>query len=177
MAAGKSVVGRLAAARLGIPFVDSDVLIEQRAGSIPEIFDAVGESGFRQIERDVVLEALGQAERDVCVVALGGGAVLNGDVRAALHRLGRVVWLTAPFGVLWGRAAGAGTATRPLARDEETFARLLSARSALYADVASVEIANDGSRPLEIVVDAVVSLACGETRGTRARLSGEDVRT
>jgi shikimate kinase len=176
MAVGKSVVGRRAAARLGIPFVDTDALIEVRAGNIPKIFDTVGESGFRRIERDVVVEVLDQAMREVCIVALGGGAVLSGDVRDALHRLERVVWLTAPSSVLWGRAAAAGAAERPLARDEEAFARLLAARSVLYAEVASVDIANDGSRPLESVVDAVVSLACGEICGIRVRPSGEDAR-
>ena len=176
MAAGKSVVGRLAAARLDIPFVDTDALIEDRAGNIPKIFDAVGESGFRRIERDVVVEVLDQAMHEVCIVALGGGAVLSGDVRDALHRLERVVWLTAPSGVLWGRAAAAGAAERPLARDEETFARLLAVRAPVYAEVASAEVPNDGTRPLETVVDAVVSLACGEIRSTRARLSGEDAR-
>jgi len=174
MAAGKSVVGRLAAARLGIPFVDTDALIEERAGSVPAIFDAVGEAGFRRIERDVVGEVLDEALREACIVALGGGAVLSGDVREALRRLPHVAWLTAPPGVLWGRAAGAGAAERPLARDEEAFARLLAGRSALYAEVASVEIANDGSRPLEAVVDAVVALARGKTSVPRAHSSGED---
>jgi shikimate kinase len=175
MAAGKSAVGRLAAARLGIPFVDTDGLIEARAGSIPAIFETVGENAFREIERDVVVEALDRAVRRACIVALGGGAVLSDDVRAALHRLTCVVWLTAPRGVLWRRAAAAGAAERPLARDEETFARLLAARSALYAEVASAEVLNDGSQPLENVVDAVVSLARGEMTGSMVRSHGEDV--
>jgi len=174
MAAGKSAVGRLAAARLCVPFVDTDALIEERAGNIPAIFAAVGEGGFRRIERDVVVEVLDEALREACIVALGGGAVLSGGVREALRRLPHVAWLTAPPGVLWGRAAGAGAAERPLARDEEAFARLLAGRSALYAEVASVEIANDGSRPLEAVVDAVVALACGKTSVPRAHSSGED---
>jgi shikimate kinase len=174
MAAGKSVVGRLAAARLGVPFVDTDGLIEERFGNIPAIFAAAGESGFREIERDVVVDVLDQAMREVCVVALGGGAVVSGDVRDVLHRLELVVWLTAPSRVLWGRVTGAGAQKRPLARNEEAFARLLAARSALYADVASVKIANDGSRPLGTVVDAVVSLACGETSATLTHTGGED---
>lgn len=172
MAAGKSAVGRLAAARLGVPFLDTDALVEERAGSIPTIFDAVGEVGFRRIERDVAVEVLDEALREVRIVALGGGAVLSSDVREALRRLARVAWLTAPPNVLWGRVAGAAAATRPLARDEEAFARLLAGRSMLYAEVASVEIVNDGSRPLAAAVDAVVSLACGETPGSRARSSG-----
>lgn len=174
MACGKSAVGRLAAAALGVPFVDTDALIAQREGNIAALFEALGESGFRRIERDVVVEVLDEARREACIVALGGGAVLSGEVREALRRLPYVAWLSAPPGVLWRRAAKVGAAERPLARDEEAFARLLAARSALYAEVASMEIVNDGSRPLEAVVDAVVSLARGETFGTRVCSSAGD---
>lgn len=173
MGAGKSAVGRSAAARLRVPFVDTDTLIEEREGTIPEIFDQVGEAGFRRIERDAVVNVLREALRRACIVALGGGAVVNADVREALRRLTNVVWLTAPLGVMWQRASGAGAAERPLARDEETFARLLAARSALYEEVAAVQIVNDGTRSLEAVVDAVVSLACGRTQAPRAGAAGE----
>jgi shikimate kinase len=173
MAAGKSAVGRLAAARLAVPFVDTDELIEERAGSIPAIFAALGEVGFRRIERDVVVKVLDEACRAPRIVALGGGAVLTGDVREALRRLSCIVWLTAPPAVLWSRATGSSTSRRPLARDEKAFARLLAGRSALYAEVASVEMANDGSRPLEAVVDAVVGLARGETQRSETHSSGE----
>jgi shikimate kinase len=172
MASGKSAVGRLAAAVLGVPFVDTDALIAQRAGSIAAIFDALGEAGFRRIERAVVLEVLDQALRNACIVALGGGAVLSGEVREALRRLPCVAWLNAPPGVLWDRAAEKGAVERPLARDEEAFARLLAGRSALYAEVASVEIVNDGSRPLDAVVEAVVSLARGQAPRCGVRSNG-----
>jgi len=174
MATGKSAVGRSAAVRLGVPFVDTDALIEEREGNIPALFEAVGEAGFRRIERDVVMKALDEALREACILALGGGAVVDGDVREALRRLPRVAWLTAPPDVLWGRASRGGAARRPLARDEEAFARLLAARSALYAEVASVQIVNDGSRPLGSVVAAVVALACAQTPGNHPCADEED---
>jgi shikimate kinase len=177
MAAGKSAVGRLAAATLAVPFVDTDALIAERGVSIPAIFAAVGESGFRRLERDVAIQVLDEARRAACIVALGGGAVLVGEVREALRSLPHIVWLTAPPAVLWSRAAGRHVATRPLARDEESFARLLAGRSALYAEVASVEIANDGSRPLQAVVDDVVDLARRETRRSGIRSHGESTKS
>ena len=159
MAAGKSAVGRLAAKRLKVPFVDTDALIEEREGPIAEVFAAHGEQVFRGIERVVVVEVLETALREPCVVALGGGAVLSGDVREALGRLPHVAWLTAPADVLWARARAAAPGGRPLAMDEQAFGRLLEERNDLYRRVASAEVLNDGSRALAAVADEIVALA------------------
>ena len=146
MGAGKSAVGRQVARRLRIAFVDTDALIEQREGPIAEIFAGRGEHVFRGLERDIVVDALDSALREPCVVALGGGAVLSGDVREALGRLSHVAWLTAPADVLWARTRRAALGERPLATDEQVFARLLLERNELYRRVATAEVLNDGSR-------------------------------
>jgi shikimate kinase len=161
MAAGKSAAGRLAAQHLKVPFVDTDALIVQREGPIPEFFAARGEHAFRGIERDVVVEALEAALREPCMVALGGGAVLDGDVREALGRFPQVAWLTAPADVLWARAQAAPPGGRPLAMDEQAFRRLLVERNELYRLVASVEVPNDGSRALAAVSAEIAALATG----------------
>ena len=155
MASGKSAVGRLAAKRLRVPFVDTDALIEEREGPIDEIFATRGEQVFRGLERDVVVEALESALREPCIVALGGGAVLSGDVREALGRLPHVAWLTAPAEVLWARATRRG---RPLAKDRQAFDRLYEERNDLYRRVASAAVLNDGSRELTVVADEIVAL-------------------
>ena len=161
MASGKSAVGRLVAKRLRVPFIDTDALIEEREGPIAAIFAARGELVFRRIERDVVVEVLERALREPCVVALGGGAVLSGDVREALGRLPQVAWLTAPAEVLWARVRSAVPGGRPLAQDEPAFRRLLDERSDLYRRVASAEVINDGSRAPAVVADEVAGLAAG----------------
>jgi shikimate kinase len=79
---GKSTVGRLLAHRIDMPFVDTDLLIATDAGKpISDIFVDDGEPAFRAIERRIVLEALRSSEG---VLALGGGAILDGDVSAAI---------------------------------------------------------------------------------------------
>ena len=72
--AGKTTVGTLLADRLGVPFGDTDAMIETVAGKpIPDIFIDDGEEHFRALERSAVAEALAEHRG---VVALGGGAVV-----------------------------------------------------------------------------------------------------
>ena len=166
MAAGKSAVGRLAARRLEVRFVDTDALLEAREGPIREIFAARGEQAFRRLERDLVVEVLAAALREPCVVSLGGGAVLSGEVREALLRFPHVAWLTAPADVLWARTRAAARGGRPLATDEQAFRRLLGERNDLYRSVASAEVANDGSRTPALVAAEIAALA-GRRRAPR----------
>ena len=163
MGAGKSAVGRLVAGRLSLPFVDCDLLIEQRHGDIAEIFATHGEQVFRRLERDVVCAALTAAAKRPGVISLGGGAVMSGDVREALQRLPHVVWLTAPADVLWQRVRGRGASRRPLVADEQGFRRLLEERSALYESVATAVVANDGSTTSAAIADDIARLATDPT--------------
>lgn len=146
MGAGKSAVGRALARALGLPFADTDELIVASAGPIAGIFAREGEAAFRAVERDVTVTAAALAVDEPVVLALGGGAVLDAAVRAALRRLPHVVWLTAPASVLWARVRAAGLGDRPLARDEVEFEGLLEARLPLYREVATLVVENDGSR-------------------------------
>lgn len=88
---GKSTVGRHLARRLGLPFLDSDHLIEQRLGcSIREFFAREGEDAFRDIEEQVIAEL---AHGPAAVVATGGGTVLREANRRHLRESGQVVYL------------------------------------------------------------------------------------
>lgn len=159
MGAGKSAVGRLAARLLDVPFVDCDARIERLHGPIDDLFATLGEAGFRRLERDVVVPLLEEARLRACVLALGGGAVLSGDVREALRRLSHVAWLTAPPEVLWRRVGRGAATVRPLARDEVAFRRLLAEREALYREVATATVLNDGGAGLDEVAAVVAALA------------------
>ena len=88
---GKSTVGRQLARRLGVPFADSDHVIEQQLGcSIREYFEREGEDRFRDIEAAVLDDLTRHHEG---VLATGGGAVLRDENRSHLRGRGHVVYL------------------------------------------------------------------------------------
>lgn len=146
MGSGKSTVGRLLAARWGVPFLDLDA----RLGDIPAIFAAEGEAGFRARER----AALAEAVTGEGVLALGGGTVVSAENRALLAGW-RVIVLTAPAATLHARVGdGRG---RPLAAALDA---LLEARREVYR-AAGPQVDTDGIAP-EAVADRVEAL-CSPT--------------
>lgn len=83
MGAGKTSIGRRVAARLGLAFVDSDQLLEQRTGAtVSLIFELEGEAGFRERERALIAELCSGSGH---AIATGGGAVLHPDNRSQLQ--------------------------------------------------------------------------------------------
>ena len=149
MGTGKTVAGRLAAARLELPFVDLDDTIQRRAGgSVPEIFARAGEGGFRDLERDAVQDA---ARLSGVVVATGGGAVLHEAPFGELADGAEVVVLTCDPHVLAARL----TSTQPdrplLAGAPDVGARireLLASRAQRYLAVGSPLDTTDRSADL-----------------------------
>ncbi|MEO1732457.1 MAG: shikimate kinase, partial [Pseudomonadota bacterium] len=86
MGAGKTAVGRALAARLGVPFLDSDQEIEAAANmSIPEIFERDGEPFFRAKETQVIKRLL---EEKRGILSTGGGAFLSAENRTLISEHG-----------------------------------------------------------------------------------------
>jgi len=154
MATGKSTVGQVAAARLGIRFVDLDVAVEQRAGvSVAQIFAEKGEGAFRALEREELDRVLDSSEP--VVVALGGGALLHRAVRLRALESAVVVNLTAPLEELERRATGA-PGSRPLMGNPEHVATLLELRGPAYAE-AHATFDTSQCTP-EAIADEIVAL-------------------
>jgi shikimate kinase len=99
--AGKTVVGRQLATRLGMKFVDTDVLIEERHQKrISDIVMSEGWDHFRKLERQLIQEV---SIQDHLVIASGGGVVLDVNNIIALRKKGFIIWLKAEPEVLLKR--------------------------------------------------------------------------
>ena len=148
MGAGKSSVGRRLGARLGVPFVDADMEIENAAGmTIPEIFARHGEPYFRAGEARVIARLL---ENGPQVLATGGGAVMNQQTRDLIRIKGVSVWLKADIDVLMKRTRRRND--RPLA---EKIRELLPLREPVYAQSDIVVVSRD--EPHDNVVDEIIA--------------------
>lgn len=155
MATGKTTVGRVLAERLGYELVDTDTLIEDRHGPIPQIFVEYGEDEFRRMEREVAAEL---SDQERLVISTGGRMMVDPVNVAALAGSGDVFCLTASVDTIVDRLQAAGTDTRPMLAGHDLRARvtdLLAARAAAYA--AFTQVATDGLTP-EQIADAIVSL-------------------
>ena len=101
MGTGKSRVGKEIAYFLGWPFLDTDDLIEEKAGqSISQIFSEQGEQAFRDLESEIVSEVAQKKEQ---VVALGGGAILRPENWDLLTQSGVTIALHADVDTLFQR--------------------------------------------------------------------------
>ncbi|WP_213454274.1 shikimate kinase [Rhizomonospora bruguierae] len=158
MGAGKTSTGTELADLLGVEFRDTDAEIERVAGKpIPEIFVDDGEDHFRALERDTVAGALAEFGG---VLALGGGAILAPQTRAALagHP---VVYLSVEFADAMKRVGlGAG---RPLLaiNPRATLKHLLDQRRPLYQEVATLTVVTDGRTPQEVAAEIAGALKAG----------------
>ncbi|MEO1062601.1 MAG: shikimate kinase [Actinomycetota bacterium] len=162
MGAGKTTVARLLSDRTGRERLDTDDVIEQRAGRpIPAIFAEDGEAGFRRLEAEVVCELLAADDR---ILSLGGGAVTSEPVRDALagHR---VVWLRVEPQTLIGRLDPDEVAGRPLLAGDPiaTLTRLDREREPYHRSVATLTIDVDDLDPGQ-VADAILSGDDGRDR-------------
>jgi shikimate kinase len=156
MGAGKSTVGRRLAKRLGLPFVDSDVAIEEASGATTaDLFERYGEHDFRDGERRLVARLV---EGDIRVIATGGGAFIDPRTRQLLNERAITIWLDAPIDVLAERTGRRNN--RPLLRKgnrAEILARLAEERRQNYAE-AKIHIRSSGGAHGDVVESIIAAL-------------------
>ncbi len=156
---GKTSVGRLLAWKLGIPFWDTDDLIEMRQGiPITQIVERSGWSFFRAKEREVLLEVLDKGD---AVVALGGGVVVDPRNRRDLKEKGVNIWLLADLETILQRMRQdpRSPSRRPPLKGlspEEELLLLMEERDPLYREVAHLQVRTDG-RPVGEIVGEILS--------------------
>jgi shikimate kinase len=170
--AGKTTVGTMLAARLGVPFSDTDAMVEKVAGKpVSDIFISDGEAEFRRLERAAVTAALAGGSDPqgnsttragtpaTGVVGLGGGAVM--DERTQAELAGRaVVYLQTGFAEL-AKRVGLDRA-RPLLIGTNPRAQLkslLDQRLPVYGRLAWLTVSTDGREPDEIATEIAGKVA------------------
>jgi shikimate kinase len=155
MGAGKSTVGKRLAGALRVDFVDSDNEIAEAAGcSISEIFETYGETMFRDLEKRVLTRLLSGG---ACVIATGGGAFINEEIREQIKARTLSIWLRADLEVLVERVSRRDT--RPLLKTgdkREILQRLMDERYPIYAQADITIDSNSG--PHDTVVSDILKM-------------------
>lgn len=153
-AVGKSTVGVVVAKRLGMQFVDTDLLIqEQEERLLREIIADVGEEGFLKIEN--------QVNRDLnvknAVIAPGGSVVYCEEAMQHFKEIGTVVYLKASYQTIKRRIRSPKKRGVVL-KDGQSFRDLYHERTKLFEQYADITISEDGCRieqTIENVLNAV----------------------
>ena len=164
MATGKSSVGAALAKALECRFIDTDVLVEDAEKmSIHDIFLQKGEKAFREFERREVSKLRTLVGNDRCVIATGGGTVIDSGNMEKLKMLGQVVCLQATLDAILARSKSVSNVTRPLlsATEDERVAieNLLENRKAYYED-ADFCVDTSDHKTEEVVSMIVRQLNC-----------------
>ncbi|TPW27321.1 shikimate kinase [Pararhizobium mangrovi] len=153
MGAGKSVIGRMTASRLDLPFVDSDHEIERVSRmSIGDLFELYGEDEFRALEARVIARLIETGPR---ILSTGGGAFIAERTRALVKERALSLWLDADIETLWGRVKRRDT--RPLLRTADpkaTLQALMDERYPVYAEADLAVQSRDVGK--HVVVDEVL---------------------
>ena len=157
MGSGKSTIGRLLSSELKLKFIDSDKVIEERAGAnIPWIFDVEGEEGFRDREETIIGEL---TEEDGLVLATGGGVVIREANRQALRSRGFVIYLQTSVDQQVERTQR--DKNRPLLQTDNPRAMLeslIKVREPLYKQTADLIMRTDRRHPRAVVSQLIKNL-------------------
>lgn len=143
MASGKSEISKKLAELTDYKLIDTDdVIVKQTGKSINDIFAEIGESGFRQIEQEIIKEV---SASDRAIISTGGGVPLNKENITQLRSNGVIVNLSPSFDVIKERL-NAARATRPLLQnsDIDEIEKRFNARKPFYADCdVVIPVSND----------------------------------
>ena len=142
---GKTTIGKMLASKLGMQFIDIDKEIEAAEGkTIPQIFEELGECGFRDIESRVIANV---SSKQNCVIATGGGAVLREQNVTLLKGNGKVYFIDRPLKML------ITTDDRPLSSNRDDLTKRYNERYDIYCRVADKKVVNNGK--LDTAIDDI----------------------
>jgi shikimate kinase len=149
MGVGKTTIGRKLARALKVPFVDTDNIITDEHGPIPEIFEERGEPEFRRLEEKAVEKAISQ----IGVVATGGGAVISSATRKRLKAV-TVIYLSTDGKHIASRLK---QGSRPLIQNGvEDWKRIYEERKPVYEAAADFVI-NTSGQPISVSIQEILN--------------------
>ncbi len=133
---GKTTIGNALAKETGLEFIDTDQKIVEKYGEITDIFEACSESGFRQIESEIIKEISCLQGK---IIATGGGAILKAENIKALKQNGKLYFLDRPLEAL------IGTPDRPLSQNKDMLKQRYNERYNLYCEYADKRIISNST--------------------------------
>lgn len=151
MGSGKTSVGECLAKRMSYHFLDTDRLLEERAGdTIHHIFSMHGEEYFRDMETELLKEFRNDTDRTI--LSTGGGLPLREQNAELLRKLGFIVFLKTSKQTTLARLQN--DRTRPLLAGEDAeqkVERMLQIRTPIYENAAHLIIETDDKSIDELV--------------------------
>ncbi|WP_436954102.1 shikimate kinase [Staphylococcus ureilyticus] len=145
MGTGKTTLGKYIAQNNQLSFVDLDEFIVQQEGkTIPEIFEQLGEKGFRNLEFKYLKKCANQFD----VIATGGGIIEGNDAFNLLKEQKHVIWLDCDIEILYDRIKN--DSNRPNANNKPFFKlkSLYSTRVSRYNENAFIKVNSNKSLPV-----------------------------
>ena len=154
MGSGKTTIGKSLSQRLDMGFADIDSIIEKKVGlSISEIFEKKGEKAFREDEE---IESKKILKKTNLIIALGGGAFINENIRNEIKKSSVSVWLDLDIKVLYKRVKE--SKKRPLLKNssEEELIKIYNLRRKIYS-LADFKV-QCGSKNKEQIITEVLRI-------------------
>lgn len=152
MGCGKSHIGRMTAKLLGMKFIDLDRYIVNAQGlTIPEIFDKFGEPHFRALEAKYIRELA-----EGCVVATGGGALINDETAKYARENGVSVYINTAFELCYRRISGDKNRPLVVKNTKEQLRELYETRAVIYKRNSTFMV--NGNARDRIIADEIAKL-------------------
>ena len=144
---GKTTMARLLSEKLNRVYFDTDKLIEEREGKIPEIFEKKGEKYFRDLETSVLEEV---SQKTGVIIATGGGTPLREINRDLILQNSLVIYLDRDLKNL-------ETEGRPLSKNLETLEKMYGERNKIYQEISHIKIKviEDEEKTLEKILEEI----------------------
>ena len=153
---GKTTVGKLLSEHGGRPFLDTDSMIEERAGcTCGDYLRANGEEAFRKLETEVLKDA---CKRTGCVISTGGGVVTRKENLGILRQNGVIFHLDRPLEVL------SRSGDRPLSDTPEKLVELYKARAPMYAGMRDAVVLNEDAEKTAREIECLLRAHWEENR-------------